>query len=80
MGRRKLLSTREVFQAIKDALKKRDMPPTIEELRVALKVGSTRTILRYLRSLEEDGLIERWPGARGMRVKHWGKNHGKRRK
>jgi repressor LexA len=43
------------------------LPPTIEELRRALGVGSTRTVLRYLRWLEEEGDIERWNGARGLR-------------
>lgn len=43
-------------------------PPTIEELRVALGVGSTRTVLRYLQELEEAGDIERWSGARGIRL------------
>jgi repressor LexA len=43
------------------------MPPTIEELRKALGVGSTRTVLRYLQWLEKEGDIERWSGARGIR-------------
>lgn len=43
------------------------MPPTIEELRTFLGVGSTRTILRYLDWLAEEGDIERWSGARGLR-------------
>lgn len=30
-------------------------------------MGSTRTVLRYLRWLEEEGDIERWSGARGLR-------------
>ncbi|MEZ5987420.1 MAG: SAVED domain-containing protein [Hyphomonas sp.] len=43
-------------------------PPTIEELREELGVGSTRTVLRYLQELEEAGVIERWSGARGLRL------------
>jgi len=43
------------------------LPPTIKELRQKLGVGSTRTVLRYLRWLEEEGDIERWSGARGLR-------------
>ncbi len=31
------------------------VPPTIEELRQALGVGSTRTVLRYLQELEAAG-------------------------
>lgn len=46
----------------------RGHPPTVEELRSALKLGSTRTAFRYLQELENEGLIERWSGARGMRV------------
>lgn len=45
------------------------MPPTIEELQRELGVGSSRTVLRYLRALEEAGDIERWPGARGIRLR-----------
>ena len=44
------------------------MAPTIEELRQALGVGSTNTVLRCLRELEEEGYIERWSGARGMKL------------
>ncbi len=59
MGRRKQLSREEVLSAINEAFIKRGLPPTIEELRRALGVGSTRTVLRYLRWLEEEGDIER---------------------
>lgn len=67
MGRPKQLSREEVLSAINEAFIKRGLPPTIEELRRALGVGSTRTVLRYLRWLEEEGDIERWSGARGVR-------------
>lgn len=67
MGRRKQLTREEVLNAINEAFIKRGFPPTIEELRQALGVGSTRTVLRYLRWLEEEGDIERWSGARGLR-------------
>ena len=67
MGRPKQLSREEVLSAINEAFIKRGLPPTIEELRQALGVGSTRTVLRYLRWLEEEGDIERWSGARGLR-------------
>lgn len=43
-------------------------PPTIEELRAALGVGSTRTALRYLQELQDAGLIDRWSGARGIKL------------
>ena len=45
------------------------LPPTVEELRQALKVRSKRTVLRYLKWLEDDGDIERWSGARGLKLK-----------
>ena len=44
------------------------MAPTIEELRRKLGVGSKRTVLRYLKWLEDEGDIERWNGARGLRA------------
>jgi repressor LexA len=67
MGRNKQLTREEVLKAINEALMKGGLPPTIEELRRKLGVGSTRTVLRYLRWLEEEGDIERWTGARGLR-------------
>jgi repressor LexA len=67
MGRNKQLSREEVLQAINESFIGRGLPPTIEELRRKLGVGSSRTVLRYLRWLEDEGDIERWSGARGVR-------------
>jgi repressor LexA len=67
MGRRKLLDKQQVLDAITRWIVQRGVAPTIEELRRVLHLGSTRTVLRYLKSLEEDGAIERWPGSRGLR-------------
>lgn len=67
MGRKKLLQGREVLDAINRWLVEHGVPPTVEELRRVLKLGSVRTVLRYLRDLEESGQIKRWPGARGIR-------------
>lgn len=67
MGRKKLLTKEVVLRAINQWLIKTGAPPTIEELRKSLGVGSTRTVLRYLKCLEENGDIERWAGARGLR-------------
>lgn len=67
MGRPKKLSKEQVLAAINDWMIERGMPPSVEELRRRLRVGSTRTVLRYLRWLEDEGDIERWPGARGLR-------------
>jgi repressor LexA len=68
MGKAKLLSKEQVLSTISRWMVQHGMPPTVEELRRALKVGSSRTVLRYLRWLEEEGDIERWPGARGFRL------------
>jgi SOS regulatory protein LexA len=69
MGNRKLLTKEFVLDAINRWMIDHGLPPTIEELRRILKVGSTRTVLRYLTWLEKEGEIERWPGARGLRLK-----------
>ncbi len=45
------------------------LPPTVEELRKELNVGSSRTVMRYLEQLEESGDIVRWPGSRGIRLR-----------
>jgi repressor LexA len=68
MGKTKKVTKEQVLHAINQWFVKHSVAPTIEELRRALKVGSTRTVLRYLRSLEEERLIERWQGARGIRM------------
>jgi len=68
MGRKRLLSKEQVLAAIRKWLVERGVPPTVEELRKALELGSTRTVLRYLQWLERDGDIERWAGARGLKL------------
>jgi repressor LexA len=68
MGRYKSTTRDQVLKAINETLINQGMAPTIEELRRKLGVGSKRTVLRYLKSLEDDGDIERWNGARGLRV------------
>jgi repressor LexA len=68
VGRRKLVDSQTVLATIQRWVVQRGMPPTIDELRQALGVGSTRTILRYLQALEAAGAIRRWEGARGIRV------------
>ena len=42
-----------VLRALNQLHVERGHPPTIEELREALGLGSTRTVLRYLKELEE---------------------------
>ncbi len=68
MGRKRLYSTQTVLEAIERWILERGVAPTIEELRLELRMGSTRTVLRYLNELEESGAIERWSGARGIRM------------
>lgn len=68
MGRNKTLTKEDVLRAIRDWFVEHGMPPTVEELRQSLQLGSTRTVFRYLEWLEEEGDIERWPGARGLKL------------
>jgi repressor LexA len=68
MGRQKLLTKEKVLEAIRRWFVERGMAPTIEELRRSLQLGSTRTVLRYLEWLENERDIERWPGARGLKL------------
>ena len=67
MGRKPILNNEDVLATINKWSVEHGMSPTIEELRNLLGVGSTRTIWRYLRSLEQEGLIKRWAGSRGIR-------------
>ena len=69
MSRPKLLTKDQVIDTLNRWFIRNGVPPTIEELRRLLGVGSTRTVLRYLRLLEEQGLIERWTGARGLKLR-----------
>ncbi len=69
MARPKLVTEEQVIDALSRWFIRNGVPPTVEELRRLLGVGSTRTVLRYLRLLEEEGYIERWSGARGIRMR-----------
>jgi repressor LexA len=69
MGRKPLITHDDLLTAIQRWIVERGVPPSVDELRKVLKVGSTRTVLRHLRALEEAGDIERWPGARGIRLR-----------
>lgn len=68
MARNKSITRDQVLKAINESFINRGMAPTIEELRRKLGVGSKRTVLRYLKWLEDEGDIERWNGARGLRA------------
>ena len=69
MARPKLVTKEQVIDALSRWFIRNSVPPTVEELRRLLGVGSTRTVLRYLHLLEKEGYIERWPGARGLRMR-----------
>lgn len=69
MGRPRLIPAETVLREVERLIAENDdVPPTIEELREALGVGSKRTVLRYLCDLEDRGWIRRWSGARGIKV------------
>ncbi|MBX3177730.1 MAG: transcriptional repressor LexA [Candidatus Hydrogenedentes bacterium] len=69
MGRKSQFTTNAVFERLHEWIVKNGRPPTMEEFRLALGVGSTRTVHRYLQALEQEGRIERWSGARGIRLR-----------
>jgi len=69
MARPKLLTKDQVIDALSRWFIRNSVPPTVEELRRLLGVGSTRTVLRYLDALKEEGYIDRWSGARGLRMR-----------
>ena len=69
MARPKLLTKEQVVDALSRWFISNSIPPTVEELRRLLGVGSTRTVLRYLDTLKEEGYIDRWSGARGLRMR-----------
>jgi len=69
MARPKLLTKDQVLDTLKRWFIRNSVPPTMEELRRLLGVGSTRTVLRYLDHLKDEGYIERWAGARGLRMR-----------
>lgn len=68
MPRSKQFSRQYVLRVIRDWVVERGFAPTIEELQRELGVGSKKTVTRYLNWLESEGDIERWPGARGIRL------------
>jgi repressor LexA len=69
MGRKRQFSREHVVSLIQQWRGEHGLPPTIKELQKLLKVGSTRTVMRYLRWLEAEGDIERGEGARSIRVR-----------
>jgi repressor LexA len=68
MGRNPLLTKDQVLVALQRWTASHGRAPSAEELRRELRVGSTRTIFRYLQLLEDDGSIERRQGAPGVKL------------
>jgi repressor LexA len=68
MGRKKLYQPEQVLGALERWIVQEGQPPTIEELRQLLELGSSRTVLQYLQELERGGYIRRWPGGRGIQI------------
>jgi len=68
MGRPNKWSQKQVYNAIRQYINQHDIPPTIDELQILIGMGCNRTVLRYLRRLEEDGWIRRWHGGRGIKL------------
>ena len=68
MGRNPVLTKEGVLVALQRWTASHGREPSVEELRRELDVASTRTVFRYLRLLEEDGGIERRPGASGVKL------------
>jgi len=59
----------EILDFVKDYLVERGMPPTIEEIRVAIGVRSANGVREHLRALERKGALELVSGvSRGIRL------------
>jgi repressor LexA len=69
VARPKLVTKKQVIDTLSGWFVRNSVPPTVEELRRLLGVGSTRTVLRYLDELQQEGYIDRWSGARGLRMR-----------
>jgi len=62
-----------VLEAIKSFISEKDQAPTFRELIGAVKkrglaLASLNSLVQYLKKLEENGYIQRFPGARGIRL------------
>jgi len=68
MGRRPILQKEQVLTALQRWAAEHGRAPSLEELRKELRVGSTRTIFRYLQMLQEDGAIETRSGVPGIKL------------
>lgn len=68
MGRKPLLTKEKVLVTLQRWTARIGAQPSVEELRRELSVASTRTVLRYLQRLEENGASERSPGKPGVKL------------
>jgi hypothetical protein len=69
VARPRKLPLAEVLAELEKWFGKHPFGPTVRELQSLLKVGSSRTVVRYLDELEQAGLLTRWAGARGILLK-----------
>ena len=65
MGRKPMFDRAHVLGVLHDWIVEHGAPPTIQQMATVLKVKSTRTVVRYMQLLEEDGSLER-RGSRGV--------------
>lgn len=68
MGRRPILTTAKVLAGLQRFSAANGRAPSLDELRRELRVASTRTVFRYLRKLEDEGVIERHAGVPGVKL------------
>ena len=66
MSRPRLYTDEQAYALIARMVCSAHRPPTIAEMVKGLRVGSTRTVLRYLQRLERAGMIRRQRGSRGV--------------
>lgn len=69
MGRPSLLTTEQVRAALQRLTAVRSEAPSLDDLRRELRVASVRTLFRYMRQLEDEGVVERRPGVAGVKLR-----------
>lgn len=68
MGRKKKLTTEQAIKILIDWFAEHGIAPTIDQFRLAAGLKSLKTAFVYLEQMRKEGFIERWPGARGLRL------------
>jgi repressor LexA len=67
MGRKPSLTKEQAFEILNTWFIKHGGAPTVDEFRRAAGLKSLQTAFGYLKLLKDEGFIEKWPGARGLR-------------